>query len=113
MFMVCANSIGTTKKPFNSLLGETYEYTEKEGNLKCLVEQVRHHPPTSAYHIESDDFVAEGFFRMKTDFSLKGLWVFTIGDCRFKLKKSGHEFVLSRPEVSVHNYIVGKMYIWF
>ena len=50
---------------------------------------------------------------MKTDFSLKGLKVLTLGDCKFKLKKSGHEFDLSRPDVTIHNYIVGKMYIWF
>lgn len=33
-------------KPFNPLLGETYEY--ENDNIKFIAEQVSHHPPISA-----------------------------------------------------------------
>jgi hypothetical protein len=33
-------------KPFNPLLGETYEYVDD--NIEVITEQVSHHPPVSA-----------------------------------------------------------------
>lgn len=43
-----------TLKPFNSLLGETYELVTQ--NYRLISEQVSHHPPITAYHIESGNF---------------------------------------------------------
>lgn len=37
-------------KPFNPLLGETYELEREEFRIVC--EQVSHHPPVSAFHAE-------------------------------------------------------------
>lgn len=42
------------KKPFNSLLGETYELVTKE--FRFISEQVGHHPPTTAFYMESPYF---------------------------------------------------------
>jgi len=39
---------GRTKKPFNPMLGETYELVTEE--YRFLSEQVSHHPPVSAYY---------------------------------------------------------------
>ena len=36
--MGCADTIGTARKPFNPLLGETYEYYDKEWDIKCILE---------------------------------------------------------------------------
>ena len=36
----------TTTKPFNPLLGETYEFCNE--NFEYLAEQVSHHPPVTA-----------------------------------------------------------------
>ena len=36
----------TATKPFNPILGETYEY--KTENFEYLAEQVSHHPPVTA-----------------------------------------------------------------
>jgi hypothetical protein len=38
--------IDRTTKPFNPLLGETWEYDN--GEVKIITEQVSHHPPISA-----------------------------------------------------------------
>lgn len=40
-------------KPFNPLLGETFEWQAHDGSARYLCEQVSHHPPVSC-------FVAEG-----------------------------------------------------
>lgn len=41
-------------KPFNPLLGETYEYQNDDFRIVC--EQVSHHPPVSAFHADSSHF---------------------------------------------------------
>lgn len=41
-------------KPFNPLLGETYEYQNDDFRIVC--EQVSHHPPVSAFHADSSNF---------------------------------------------------------
>ena len=41
-------------KPFNPLLGETYELKCKK--FKFIAEQVSHHPPVSASYAESEDY---------------------------------------------------------
>ena len=46
------------KKPFNPLLGETYEMVEKE--YRYLSEQVSHHPPITAFSMEGDGFEVLG-----------------------------------------------------
>lgn len=41
-----------TFKPFNPLLGETYELQKPEKGLFLLTEQVSHHPPTVAFYAQ-------------------------------------------------------------
>ena len=42
------------KKPFNPILGETFEFESKD--FQFVSEQVSHHPPVSAMHAESEDY---------------------------------------------------------
>ena len=44
------------KKPFNPLLGETFEYYDQERQFTYVSEQVSHHPPISAMYCYSDTF---------------------------------------------------------
>ena len=54
-FLVSSTSVHHNRlsKPFNPLLGETYEYVCTENNFRICCEQVSHHPPISAYYSES------------------------------------------------------------
>jgi hypothetical protein len=54
-FMVHSLIVNRTKKPFNSLLGETCDY-DYDG-IRIISEQVSHHPPISAYHAETSEFI--------------------------------------------------------
>lgn len=38
------------RKPFNPILGETYEIIQP--NFRVMSEQVSHHPPVSAFYLE-------------------------------------------------------------
>lgn len=53
-------------KPFNPLLGETYEL--QKGDYRIVCEQVSHHPPVSAFHAESKDFKFHGTISPKIKF---------------------------------------------
>lgn len=53
-------------KPFNPLLGETYELEREE--FKIICEQVSHHPPVSAFHGEHNDWVFHGSIHPKLKF---------------------------------------------
>lgn len=48
-----ASTIGRVAKPFNPLLGETYEYVRPDKGYRFFIEQVSHHPPVGAAFAES------------------------------------------------------------
>ena len=48
-----ASTIGRVAKPFNPLLGETFEYARPDKGYRFFVEQVSHHPPIGAVCAES------------------------------------------------------------
>uniref|UniRef100_A0A8C5FFF9 Oxysterol-binding protein n=1 Tax=Gadus morhua TaxID=8049 RepID=A0A8C5FFF9_GADMO len=43
-------------KPFNPVLGETYENNRPDRGFRYVGEQVSHHPPVSACHADSENF---------------------------------------------------------
>ena len=47
----------SSHKPFNPLLGETYECAREDKGWRFVAEQVTHHPPVCACHCVSDNFV--------------------------------------------------------
>ena len=53
-----SHNIDRFKKPFNPILGETFEYVTKE--YKFVAEQVSHHPPQTGYHFDGDGYSGEG-----------------------------------------------------
>jgi len=56
-------------KPFNPLLGETFEFVSP-GHYKYIAEQVSHHPPITAYAVLGDaGFIRETVVLGKTRFS--------------------------------------------
>lgn len=48
-----ASTLGRVAKPFNPLLGETYEYVRPDKGFRFFAEQVSHHPPVGAAWAES------------------------------------------------------------
>src|SRR5215469_7746924 len=51
-----ASTVGRVAKPFNPLLGETFEYARPDKGYRFLVEQVSHHPPIGAAWAESENW---------------------------------------------------------
>lgn len=54
---------GRARKPFNPILGETYEMIQP--NYRMVVEQVSHHPPISAFYVEGKGYYSYGNTNVK------------------------------------------------
>ncbi|KAG7755935.1 hypothetical protein KL947_003984 [Ogataea haglerorum] len=62
------STVGRIAKPFNPLLGETFEYARPDQGYRVLVEQVSHHPPISALLAESPSWSYYGEANVDTKF---------------------------------------------
>ena len=72
LYVQYACTQGRNKKPFNPLLGETFEY-EFDG-IKVLNEQVSHHPPVTAFHIHKEGyFTCWGHIKLKSKLTMSGV----------------------------------------
>lgn len=102
-----------TGKPFNPLLGETYELTREEEGFRLVSEQVSHHPPVSAFHAESlgGDFVFHGSIYPKLKFWGKSVEAEPKGTITLELLKHNEVYTWSNPFCCVHNIILGKLWI--
>ncbi|EXJ76882.1 hypothetical protein A1O3_10527 [Capronia epimyces CBS 606.96] len=76
-----ASTIGRVAKPFNPLLGETYEYVRPDKGYRFFIEQVSHHPPVGAAHAESarwdywgESAVRSKFYGRSFDINPLGTW---------------------------------------
>jgi hypothetical protein len=99
-------------KPFNPLLGETYEYYDAETNLKFFAEQTSHHPPISSCYFENDHFIVECDVSADSHFSLNSLELPISGFIIITLKRSKDVYYFDRSVTTlVHNLILGSMWV--
>jgi len=98
-------------KPFNPILGETFEYYKPDKGIKYLAEQVSHHPPIGASHAENDLWTYDLVSAPKTKFLGNSVDVYPIGRTRIRLKATGEVFSLVPPPTKVHNVIIGSTWI--
>uniref|UniRef100_A0A669CQQ4 Oxysterol-binding protein n=1 Tax=Oreochromis niloticus TaxID=8128 RepID=A0A669CQQ4_ORENI len=102
-----------TGKPFNPLLGETYELVREDLGFRLISEQVSHHPPVSAFHAEGlkQDFVFHGSIYPKLKFWGKSVEAEPKGTITLELPKHNEAYTWTNPTCCVHNIIVGQLWI--
>ncbi|XP_008280194.1 oxysterol-binding protein-related protein 1 isoform X2 [Stegastes partitus] len=102
-----------TGKPFNPLLGETYELVREDLGFRLISEQVSHHPPVSAFHAEGlkQDFVFHGSIYPKLKFWGKSVEAEPKGIITLELPKHNEAYTWTNPTCCVHNIIVGQLWI--
>ncbi|CAN9500661.1 unnamed protein product [Ophioblennius macclurei] len=102
-----------TGKPFNPLLGETYELVREDLGFRLISEQVSHHPPVSAFHAEGlkKDFVFHGSIYPKLKFWGKSVEAEPKGIITLELPKHNESYTWTNPTCCVHNIIVGQLWI--
>ncbi|XVF08106.1 hypothetical protein REPUB_Repub06bG0197300 [Reevesia pubescens] len=99
-----------TWKPFNPILGETYEMVN-HGGITFISEQVSHHPPISAGHAENEHFIYDISSKVKTKFLGNSIDIYPIGRTRVTLKRDGVVFDLVPPPTKVNNLIFGRTWV--
>uniref|UniRef100_A0A8C9ZEI3 Oxysterol-binding protein n=1 Tax=Sander lucioperca TaxID=283035 RepID=A0A8C9ZEI3_SANLU len=102
-----------TGKPFNPLLGETYELIREEEGYRLISEQVSHHPPVSAFHAQSlkQEFEFHGSIYPKLKFWGKSVEAEPKGTMTLELLKYKEAYTWTNPMCCVHNIILGKLWI--
>ncbi|XP_021825510.1 oxysterol-binding protein-related protein 3A-like [Prunus avium] len=99
-----------TWKPFNPILGETYEMVN-HGGVTFISEQVSHHPPMSAGHAENEHFIYDITSKVKTKFLGNSIDIYPVGRTRLTLKKDGVVLDLAPPPTKVNNLIFGRTWV--
>lgn len=84
-----ASTIGRVAKPFNPLLGETFEYARPDKNYRFFIEQVSHHPPIGAAWAESPHWTYYGESAVKSKFYGKSFDINPLGTWFLKLRPHG------------------------
>ncbi|XP_025025582.1 oxysterol-binding protein-related protein 6 isoform X5 [Python bivittatus] len=98
-------------KPFNPVLGETYECIREDKGFRFFSEQVSHHPPISACHCESKNFVFWQDIRWKNKFWGKSMEILPIGTLNVTLPKYGDCYVWNKVTTCIHNILSGRRWI--
>ncbi|KAJ8016828.1 hypothetical protein DPEC_G00011410 [Dallia pectoralis] len=108
-----ASQLDRTGKPFNPLLGETYELTREAERYRLISEQVSHHPPVSAFHAQSleQEFEFYGSLYPKLKFWGKSVEAEPKGVMTLELLKHKEAYTWTNPFCCVHNIIMGKLWI--
>lgn len=105
------NTATRHKKPFNPLLGETYEYIPPDKSFRFIGEQVSHHPPISAGYAESPAFELWSDSNVKSGLKGTTIEVRPLGSTHAVLKKHKDHFTFRRPITTVGGIIFGSVYV--
>jgi len=100
-----------TKKPFNPILGETFEYISEDNRWNFFAEQVSHHPPIGVATASSDAFRLHLEMELQTKFRGNSSDVAVLGMNRFEIPKFGDLFSWGHMETCAHNVIIGGMWV--
>ncbi|XP_034084222.1 oxysterol-binding protein-related protein 3 isoform X3 [Gymnodraco acuticeps] len=101
----------TGGKPFNPLLGETYECDRPDKGFTFVAEQVSHHPPISACHAESKNFIFWQDVRCKNKFWGKSMEILPVGTTHVTLPGFGDHYEWNKVTSCIHNILSGQRWI--
>ncbi|XP_054976256.1 oxysterol-binding protein-related protein 6 isoform X12 [Sorex araneus] len=107
----CSTYFRAGSKPFNPVLGETYECIREDKGFRFFSEQVSHHPPISACHCESKNFVFWQDIRWKNKFWGKSMEILPVGTLNVVLPRYGDCYVWNKVTTCIHNILSGRRWI--
>mmetsp|Transcript_29650 Transcript_29650/g.41327 ORF Transcript_29650/g.41327 Transcript_29650/m.41327 type:complete len:378 (-) Transcript_29650:171-1304(-) len=100
-------------KPFNPILGETFQATYPDGT-KIFLEQISHHPPVSQYELfgPNGSWKMYGFNEYKASFRPNGVVGGQYGPNRIEFE-DGTVIEYSMPKVCVTGMVIGDwLFYW-
>ena len=114
-FAICQSSFPyRIYKPFNPLLGETFELIVDKKNFFIVCEQVSHHPPISAVHFETPRVRVRGCVGNGIKFWGTSIDVLCDGNLRYEFLDSNGEIetvitLENFPMYSARGVIMGEL----
>ncbi|KAK1313754.1 Oxysterol-binding protein-related protein 1C [Acorus calamus] len=104
-----ASTEGRNCKPFNPLLGETYEADYPDKGLRFFSEKVSHHPMIVACHCEGRGWKFWADSNLKSKFWGRSIQLDPVGVLTLEFD-DGEVFQWSKVTTSIYNLILGKLY---
>lgn len=104
-----ASTEGRHCKPFNPLLGETYEADFPEKGIRFFSEKVSHHPTLIACHCEGRGWKFWADSNLKSKFWGRSIQLDPVGTLTLEFD-DGEIFQWSKVTTSIYNLILGKIY---
>ncbi|KAJ1267328.1 hypothetical protein BS78_07G047300 [Paspalum vaginatum] len=104
-----ASSVARPCKPFNPLLGETYEADYPDRGVRFFAEKVSHHPMLIACHCEGKGWKFWGDSNLKSRFWGQSIQVEPVGILTLEFD-DGEIFQWNKVTTTIHNLILGKLY---
>ena len=92
-------------KPFNPLLGETYECVREDKGFRYISEQVSHHPPVSCVQAEGANWRWSQALRIRSKFWGKSMEFQPEGRINLSLKSHGEEYSWNKVTSCIHNIL--------
>ncbi|CAN6283989.1 unnamed protein product [Urochloa humidicola] len=96
-------------KPFNPLLGETYEADYPEKGIRFFSEKVSHHPMVMACHCEGKGWKFWGDSNLKSKFWGQSIQLDPDGVLTLEFD-DGETFQWSKVTTTINNLILGRVY---
>ncbi|CAD8176128.1 unnamed protein product [Paramecium octaurelia] len=104
----CSSTLDGQKKPFNPLLGETFEFLTPDYSIVC--EQVSHHPPVSVMHCEGKDFKFWSQNDASIGFGGTHIKIQIVGKSHIYLKRYNEHYTFDMPNMHIKNLVFGEKY---
>ena len=100
-------------KPFNPILGETFEFYDKKNNFRYFSEHVQHKPKDiSAFFCESEKIIIFGDTKFESSFKImKGAYEIEFLTKIHLLFKNQMEFCYNQPKLLLKGIYSGKVFI--
>lgn len=109
-FLIASLSLNINRnlKPFEPLLGETFEYFDPDNHYRYFAEKVCKEPKISAFIGESDSWVFYGDNRNKSKLKLlKGLQLQFLSKYHLLFKKTNYDYTISKPVFLISGVVGG------
>lgn len=105
-----STSVRSSRKPFNPLLGETYECVRTDRRLNFVAEKVEHRPPVTASYAYGVGWKASAAGTVKNKFWGKSLELIAEGAEVVELD-TGDKYNIVKPSSFMRNLLAGTKYL--
>ncbi|KAH3685944.1 hypothetical protein WICPIJ_003066 [Wickerhamomyces pijperi] len=98
------------RKPFNPILGETFEFVDEVQNIRLVGEKINHKPQVFAMHVDSKDWECSFNILPDQKFWGKSIELSNKGYITLICKHTGQVFKWMPPTTVLKNIIAGEKY---